>query len=50
MKIEIDYNGSLVSCKINGKPFNECDNIEKAQAMDSFDIITKNYYRTKSRR
>lgn len=49
MKIEIDYNGSLVSCKINGKPFNKCDTIEQIQAMDSFNIITKNYYRVKSR-
>lgn len=49
MKIEIDYNGSLVSCKINGKPFNECDTIEQIQTMNSFSIITKNYYRIKSR-
>lgn len=43
MKIEIDYNGALVSCKVNGKPFNKCDIKEQIFAMDSFRIILKNY-------
>lgn len=47
MKIEIDYNGSLVSCRINGKPFNKCDTKEQVFAMSSFRVILNNYKKLK---
>lgn len=43
MKIEIDYNGSLAACKVNGKLFNECDVNEQVFAMDAFRTIIKHW-------
>ena len=45
MKIEIDYNGSLAACKVDSKPFNECDVNEQVFAMDTFRIIIKDWNR-----
>ena len=45
MKIEIDYNGSLASCKVDGKPFNKCDINEQVFAMDAFRTIIKDWKR-----
>lgn len=48
MKIEIDYSGSLAACKVNGKPFNECDVNEQVFAMDAFRTIIKDWNRERS--
>jgi len=45
MKIEIDYNGSLAACKVDGKPFSECDVNEQVFAMDAFRTIIKDWER-----
>ena len=45
MKIEIDYNGSLAVCNVDGKPFNECDVNEQVFAMDAFRTIIKDWNR-----
>ena len=45
MKIEIDYNGSLAVCRVNGKPFNECDVNEQVFAMNAFRTIIKDWER-----
>lgn len=45
MKIEIDYNGSLAVCIVNGKPFNECDADEQVFAMNAFRTIIKDWKR-----
>ena len=48
MIIAIDYNGSLAACKVDGKPFNECDVNEQVFAMDAFRTIIKDWNRERS--
>lgn len=50
MKIEIEYNGSLAACKVDGKPFNECGVNEQVFAMDAFRTIVKDWNRKKLQR
>ena len=45
MRIEIDYDGSVAACKVNGKLFDECSNIDKVFAMDAFRTIRRHYQR-----
>lgn len=47
MKIEIDYNGSLAACKVNGKSFNECNVNEQVFAMNAFRTIINDWKRNK---
>ena len=47
MKIEIEYSGSLATCKVNGKSFNECDVNEQVFAMDAFRTIINDWKRNK---
>ena len=48
MKIEIEYNGSIAICKVDGKPFNECDVNEQVFAMDAFRTIIKDWNRERT--
>lgn len=50
MKIEIEYNGSLAVCKVNGKSFNECDVNEQVFAMDAFRTIINDWKRNKNKK
>jgi len=45
MKIEIEYNGSIAICKINGKPFYEGSIDEKVFAVEAFRTIIKGWNR-----
>lgn len=47
MSINIDYNGSIASCTINGKQFNKCTPLEKAFVLDAFRIIEEYFNREK---
>lgn len=47
MKIEIEYNGSIAICKIDGKLFNDCDSFEQIYAMDAFRTIINDWKRNK---
>ena len=48
MKIEIEYNGSIAICKIDGKPFYEGSINEQVFAMDAFRTIIKDWNRERS--
>lgn len=45
MKIEIEYNGSIAICKIDGKPFYEGSIDEKVFAVEAFRTIIKDWER-----
>lgn len=45
MKIEIDYNGSIAVCKVDGKPFKECSNIDRVFALDALYVVKRDYER-----
>lgn len=45
MKIEIEYNGSIAICKINGKPFYKASIDEKMFAIEAFRTIIKDWNR-----
>lgn len=45
MKIEIEYNGSIAICKIDGKPFYEGSIDDKVFAMEAFRTIIKDWNR-----
>ena len=45
MKIEIEYNGSIAICKIDGKPFYEGSTNEKVFAIEAFRTIIKDWNR-----
>ena len=39
MVIEIEYNGSYAVCKVDGKYFQQCDNLTKAMVFSAFSCI-----------
>ena len=41
MKIEIEYNGSVAKCIVNGKPINICNRDEQNMAFSAFQTIKK---------
>lgn len=45
MEIEIEYNGSIAICKIDGKPFYEGSIDEKEFAVEAFRTIIKDWNR-----
>ena len=45
MKIEIEYNGSIAICKIDGKPFYEGSIDDKVFAVEAFRTIIKDWNR-----
>lgn len=45
MTIEIEYNGSIAICKIDGKPFYEGSIDDKVFAMEAFRTIIKDWNR-----
>lgn len=45
MKIEIEYNGSLAKCTVNGTPYWRCDKLTKAQVSSAFHAIENEFYR-----
>ena len=45
MKIEIEYNGSIAICKIDGKPFYEGSIDDKTFALEAFRTIIKDWNR-----
>lgn len=45
MKIEIDYNGSIAVCKVDGKPFKDCSNIDRVFALDALYVVKRDYER-----
>ena len=48
MVIEIEYKGSYAVCKVNGKYFQQCDSLTKAQALSAFSCIERDFRRTKN--
>lgn len=47
MEIEIEYNGSIAICKIDGKPFYEGSIDEKEFAVEAFRTIINDWKRNK---
>lgn len=45
MKIEIEYNGSYAVCKVDGKYFQQCDSLTKAQTLSAFSCIEQDFRR-----
>ena len=45
MKIEIEYNGSLAKCIVDGKPYWRCDKLTRAQTLSAFRTIEDEFYR-----
>ena len=45
MTIEIEYNGSIAICKINGKPFYEGSIDDKVFAVEAFRTVIKDWNR-----
>lgn len=45
MKIEIEYNGSIAICKIDGKPFYEGSIDDKTFAVEAFRTVIKDWNR-----
>ena len=45
MTIEIEYNGSIAICKIDGKPFYEGSIEDKVYAMDAFRTVINDWKR-----
>lgn len=41
MKIEIEYNGAVAKCIVNGKPINICNKDEQNMMFSAFQTIKK---------
>lgn len=48
MTIEIEYNGSIAICKIDGKPFYEGSIDDKVFALEAFRTIIKDWKRERT--
>jgi hypothetical protein len=46
MKIEIDYNGALACCKVDGTFFKECERFDQIYCLSAFDCIETDFRRT----
>lgn len=44
MKIEIEYNGSLAKCTVNGTPFYRCDKVTRSRTLSAFHTIETEFY------
>lgn len=45
MRIEIEYNGAYAICKVDGKYFQQCDNVTKVKALSAFRCIEQDFRR-----
>lgn len=41
MKIEIEYNGAIAKCLVNGKPIHTCSTTEQNMMLSAFATIKK---------
>lgn len=47
MKIEIEYNGAIAKCLVNGKPIHTCSTTEQNMMLSAFATIKKHIIREK---
>lgn len=45
MKIEIEYNGAIAKCLVNGKPIHTCNKDEQNMMLSAFATIKKHIER-----
>jgi hypothetical protein len=45
MKIEIDWNGALACCKVDGKYFNDCERFDQVFCLSAFNCVETDFIR-----
>ena len=50
MKIQIDYDGSIAICKIDGRPFNYCNKESQVLCLDAFRTIEEHWKRERKKK